>query len=153
MTINLTKIMRKTNSNTSLIITFSLSLVVSITASFVSSDAMAGSRSCKSYSDNTTICINEKGYKLYCRTERGDGYDGKKDICVGKGNYRKECIGLSRWASTCIDSKGIKTKCESYGSSGVSYCERNDGTRSRCVSYSAQDYSTCNDIDKKGNPI
>jgi hypothetical protein len=143
--------MREIKSRTSLLINLSSSLVIGTITSFTSHDAMAGSRHCQRYSDNSTVCVDEKGYKLYCRTERGDGYDGKKDVCIGKGNYRKECKGLSTWGSTCIDSKGIKSICKGDGSP-VGYCQKSDGTRSRCISYS-NGVTICNDIDKKGSPI
>jgi hypothetical protein len=138
--------------NLRLLITFSLSLAISIVTSFISNDATAGTRRCQNYSDNTFVCINEKGYKLYCRTEKGNGYDNTKTVCEGKGNYRKECIPTTQWTIRCIDSKGVKSNCKQYASSGVSYCQKSDGIESKCTSYD-NDVTICNDIDKKGNPI
>jgi hypothetical protein len=146
--------MREFKFRSKLLITFILSLAIGTVTSFISNDAIAGTRRCQRYSDNTSVCINEKGYKTYCRTEKGDGYDGTKDVCVGKGNYRKECISITDSIVSCIDSKGIKSRCvtsrnfENY----VGYCEKSDGTENKCVSYS-NGVTVCNDIDKKGNPI
>jgi hypothetical protein len=146
--------MSKLKFRSRILITFSLSVAIGTVSLFISNDAMAGSRRCQRYSDDTSVCINEKGFKTYCRTERGDGYDGKKDVCVGKGNYRKECISSTEWIFGCIDSKGIKSRCEISRNfdTYVSYCEKSDGTKSKCVSYN-NGVSTCTDIDKKGNPI
>jgi hypothetical protein len=142
--------MRELKYRTKLLIT--LTLAIGTVTSFFSNDAIAGTRRCQIYSDNTGVCINEKGYKTYCRIEKGNGYNGTKDVCVGKGNYRKECIPITNLMSSCIDSKGIKSRCQTYGTSGISYCKKSDGTENKCVHYD-RGYSVCNDIDKKGNPI
>jgi hypothetical protein len=65
--------MRELKSRSRPLITVSLSVVIGTVTLFISNDATAGSRRCQRYSDNTGVCINEKGYKTYCRTERGDG--------------------------------------------------------------------------------
>jgi hypothetical protein len=146
--------MRELKSRSRLLITLSLSVVICTVTSFISNDAIAGTRRCQHYSDNTSVCVNEKGYKTYCRAEKGDGYDGAKDVCVGKGNYRKECILTTQWTVSCIDSKGIRSNCRTSRNLGnsVSYCEKSDGTESKCVNH-AGNYTTCTDYDKKGNPI
>jgi hypothetical protein len=134
-----------------LLITFSLSVAIATVTSLTSNNAIAGTRRCQRYSDDTSACINEKGYKTYCRIEKGDGYDGTKQVCVGKGNYRKECISITQWSVSCIDTKGIKTKCED-ANRPVGYCSKSDGTEVKCVSYN-NGVTICTDIDKKGNPI
>jgi hypothetical protein len=143
--------MRELKSKSRLVITFGLSIVIGTVMSFTSNNAIAGTRRCQSYSDNTSVCINEKGYKYYCQTEKGNGYNGTKQVCVGKG-YRKECIPTTQWTISCLDNKGLRSKCRGDGSP-VSYCEKSDGTEGKCVYYSSDSLTICTDTDKKGNPI
>jgi hypothetical protein len=138
--------MREHQSKPRLLITFSLSIAISTLTSFVSTDAMAGYRRC----DNTNVCVDEKGYKTYCREERGGGYDGTKTVCVGKGNYRKECISTTKWTDRCVDSKGVISNCKNSGGS-ISYCDKSNGTKVRCVYYGS--HTICTDVDGRGDPI
>jgi hypothetical protein len=143
--------MRKIKFNSRLSINCALSLIVSTTISALPNTVIAGSRRCYSTSDYTTYCIDNKGYRLDCRKERGDGYDGTKNVCQGKGNYRRECISIARGINSCVDSKGIRTKCVNSGGP-VTSCQKSDGTEVKCVYYVGE-YTVCNDYDKKGNPI
>ncbi len=135
--------MNKNRTNSRIVLSFFLSASTVLTV--LSNDALAGSRRCQSYPDDTFACVDQSsGFRIDCRSYEGH----TRTICTGKNNYRKECFIGSK-GSSCEDSNGVKMICKRLN---PTVCENSLGFRSVCRNYDGG-VTICTDVSRWGKPI